>query len=173
MVSALDEPECAIARAGLKTRQRFQDDVDQLQIDHLIVGDGSWRLGIGYGARRKDEPHRLAHAVIEMQVRAEAADQGIEHAGLDHRGPQVHRAFRLRIAVGEIEARCAVLDRDPHRELDGLVHDDAIAVEETFGRCFPGGQPRDRGAQLVGGALENGRENARSRSRRRSARTAP
>ncbi len=115
-------------------RERLQDHVDQQQVDHLIARHRRGRVGIGDGARRKREPHHVAHAVVEVQVRAEAADQRIEHAGLDHRGPQVDRPLGLRIAVGEIEMREAVLDRDRDGELDRLVDHDAVAVEEAFGR---------------------------------------
>ena len=65
-----------------EVRQRLQNDVDQQQIDHLVVGNGSRRFGIDDGARCVGQPHHVAHAVVEVQVRAQAADQRIEDPGV-------------------------------------------------------------------------------------------
>src|SRR5258707_6726341 len=64
-----------------------------------------------------------------MQVRAQAADERVEHASLDHGGPQIDRTSGLRSAVGEVEARDPVLDGDGDGKLHRLVDHDAVAVE--------------------------------------------
>ena len=117
---------------GIKLGQRLQDDIHQLEIDHLIIGNRRGRLGIGDATRRKHQPHHFAHAIVEAEVGPEAPDQSIEHAGFHHRGTQVDRAACLRIAGGEIEMRKAIPDRDGHREPDRLIEDDTVAVEKTF-----------------------------------------
>ena len=93
-----------------------------------------------------------------MQVGAEAADERIEHARLDHRGTQIDGPARLRIAAGEVEARDPVLDGDGDGELHRLVDRDAVAVEQALGRLLAFRQFGDRGAQFVGGALEDRRK---------------
>ena len=139
-------------------RERFENDVDKLEVDHLVIGDGCGRLGVGHRARRVDEQHHVAHAVIEMQVRAEAADERVEDAGFHHRWAQVDRAAGLRIAVREVEARDPVLDCNGDCKLDRLVERDPIAVEQTFRGRFSFRQLGDGRAQFIRCALEDGGE---------------
>ena len=145
--------------------ERLENDIHQLEVDHLVVGDGGRRLGIGDRARRVCEPHHLAHAVVEMQVRAEAADERVEHASLDHGGPQIDRTSGLRSAVGEVEARDPVLDGDGDGKLHRLVDHDAVAVEQPFGRRLSLRQFGNGRAQFVRRALEDGREGIADRAR--------
>ena len=64
-----------------------------------------------------------------------------------------------RIGGGEIERDDAVAHRDRHRELDRPVDRDAVAVEQALRRCRRiRRQPGDRGAQSVGGSLQDGGE---------------
>src|SRR4029450_6052296 len=119
----------------MKMRERLENDIHQLEVDHLVVGDGGGRLGIGDRARRVYEAHHLAHAVIEMQVRAQAADERVEHARLDHGRPQIDRTAGLGIAVGEVETRDPVLDGDGDGKLYRLVHYDAVAVWQGVRRA--------------------------------------
>src|SRR5215468_12151714 len=142
----------------MKMRERLENDVYQLEVDHLVVGDGGRRLGIGDRARRVYEPHHLAHAVIEMQVRAQAADERVEHARLDHGRPQIDRTAGLGIAVGEVETRDPVLDGDGDGELYRLVDHDAVAVEQPFRGRFSLRQSGDGRAQLVSRTFEDGGE---------------
>ena len=149
----------------MKPAKRLENNVHQLEIDHLIVGHGRRRLRIGDGARRICEPHHVAHTIVEVQVRPETTDERIEHAGLDHRWPQVHRAASLRIAIREIEARNSILDGDGHGKLHRMVDHHAVAVEQTLGRGSSLGQSCDRRAQLVGRCLEDGRKRVHHRAR--------
>src|SRR5262249_58168623 len=114
--------------------------------------------------RRVYEPHNVAHAVIEMQVRAQAADERVEHARLDHGRPQIDRSARLGIAVGEVETRDPVLDGDGDGELYWLVDHDAVAVEQPFSRRFSLRQFGDGRAQLVRRAPEDGRKGGAGRA---------
>src|SRR5215831_14506036 len=103
---------------GMKFCERLQDDVDKLEIDHLIVRDRSRRLRSDERARREDEAHHVAHAVVEGELRSQTPDQTIKYAGLYHGWAQVHRPAGLRSAGREIESHTAVFDRDCYRELD-------------------------------------------------------
>ena len=96
-----------------------------------------------------------------MQARTETADQRIEYAGLDHRGSQVDRSARLRIAFREIEFGDAIPDVDRDGELHRLVDGDAVIVEKALGRGRRLRQFRDGAAQLFRRAAQDGREGAR------------
>src|SRR6516225_3916954 len=102
----------------MKFAERLQDDVDELEIDHLVVRDRSRRLRIDDRARRKNKANHITHAVVEGKPRIEAADQAVEYAGLDHGWAQVHWPGRLAVARRKIECDDAVLDRDRNRKLD-------------------------------------------------------
>ena len=152
---------------GAERRQRFQDHVGELLVRRLIGADRRRRAGIGDGVGRVDELHHVAHAVVEGKLRIERADQRIEHAGLDHRRPQIDRPLGLAVALGEIEGDVAVLHAHRAGKAHRAVELDAVIVHEAFGRGFAVGQRLDRGAQLGGGAGEQRREGTPSPRLRR------
>ena len=132
-----DEQRRGRARMGIgarriELRHGLEDHVDELQVHLLVVRHRRGRRRIGDRLRLEDQLHAIAHAVVEVQPGPEAADQRIEDAGLDHGGPQVQWPARLRIGVGEVEGREAILDGDGDGELDRLVDVDAIVVDQPF-----------------------------------------
>ncbi len=155
---------------GTERRQRFEDHIGELEIGRLIGTDRRRRASIGDRIGRVFEAHHLAHAVVEMQLRIERADQAIEHAGLDHRRPQIDRSPRLPVAVAEIEFDLAVLDPHRDRKAHRPLELDAVVVHEAFGRRFAVRQRLDGRAQFVGGAFQQRRERLHDRRRRRTAR---
>src|SRR5262249_30897878 len=103
--------------------------------------------------------------VVEMQVRAEAADERVEHARLDHGRPQVDWAAGLGIAVGEVETRDPVLDGDGDGKPYRLVDHHAVAVLPPLCPSCSTWQFGDGRAQFVCRALEDGRERIADRAR--------
>ena len=148
---------------GAERRQRFEDHVGELLVRRLIGADRRRRAGIGDGVGRVDEVHHVAHAVVECQLRIERADQRIEHAGLDHRRPQIDRPLGLAVALGEIEGDIAALDAHRAGKTHRPVELDAVIVHEAFGGSFAVGQRLDRRAQFGGGAGEQRRERVHHR----------
>src|SRR6267154_2403237 len=154
-----------IGARRVELRHGFKNYVDEFEIDHLVVRDGTRRRGVGHGVRFVEKAHAITHAVIELQLRTQAADERIKDAGLDHRGAQVDRPLGLRIAVAKIECRDAARDVDGDRKLHRPLEGHAIIVEQAFGRSRAFRQPRDLGAQRLARAAKDRSEGFHHRLR--------
>ena len=149
---------------GPETSHRLEDHVDQLQIGLLIARHRRRRRRVGDGARRIADAHHVAHAVVELHLRCQRANERIEDAGLHHRGTQIDRSLGLRAGVGEIERDAALGDGDGDGELHRLVELDAVIVHEALGRRAAFRERADRGGKGTRRAVEDRGEGIHQRA---------
>ena len=61
----------------IEFRHGFENHIDQFQIHLLVVRNRRGRRGVGDRVGREDQLHAIAHAIVEMQARAKAADEAL------------------------------------------------------------------------------------------------